>query len=139
MDSATEFLFGTSIGSLEQTTLPAYHLEFIHAFDYHFYRVFRRILLGSMIYLDRSRDDRRHGETSEIIRGFADVLINKALANQKRTDRNGDGEDATESTTKMQLFETFARSTKDRSEMRDHLLTILAAARDTTAAFLRSM
>ncbi|KAG9036399.1 hypothetical protein FRB95_008940 [Tulasnella sp. JGI-2019a] len=148
MESATEFLFGTSFGALE----PALHLpggkppsttssngKDINQFTKAFTRAMEHIA-------DRNREtgpwqlreifgDRTRGEM-EIMCNLVDPIIDAAVRRKANVGEKGALRQAGSEGDRETLLSYLVSETEDREMIRDELLNILLAGRDTTAANL---
>lgn len=133
IDSATEFLFGQSVGTLKRTESE---LGFAEAFHYALEAITTRALLGplNMIYRDRKADD-----SNRICREFAQQFVEEAFhaAEIKKEDR---GEQQAETKRRKHVFShELAWRTSDKHRVLDEAMNVLLAGRDTTASLLSNM
>lgn len=138
LDSATEFLFGESVNS-QQTSLPGYvpestdnpipETDFAYAFENSKRAIAEAFAFGQTFYwLRYGKEFRRH---VKICHDFIDHFVRGALTNEKPS------AGMTASGKKKFVFlDAVAESTRDPVELRDHMLNILLAGRDTTASSL---
>ncbi|KAE8453474.1 hypothetical protein EG329_010335 [Mollisiaceae sp. DMI_Dod_QoI] len=131
LDSATEFLFGESVNSL--TSLEGSEQEiFGRSFDHAQSRLGNRSRLGKLVHLFR---DKEFDQACKIVHRFVDNIILKALERtqprdaEKSIDGKGDKE-------RYVFLTEMLKSTRDPKQLRDELLNILLAGRDTTASLL---
>lgn len=128
IDNATEFLLGRSINCQTDPSL-AYFSE---AWDYAENRLNDRLRLGKLAFLIR---DAKFESSCDIVHAFVDNYIAEALGL-----KNGEAA-ATDGRMKAKrynlLSELFA-ACSDPIQLRNELLNILLAARDTTAGLLSS-
>lgn len=131
LDSATEFLFGESVHSLHSN--PGSEQEkFGKAFDLAQSRLGNRMRLGrfATIIPDKDFDD-----ACATVHKFVDAIVARALEKLKPQDI----EKSIDSCGKLERY-TFltelVKSTQDPKQLRDELLNILLAGRDTTASLL---
>jgi cytochrome P450 len=125
LDSATEFLFGESVGSLNSRA-GSEQERFGTAFDFAQSRLPSRSRLGPLVYLfgDRSFD-----EACVTVHRFVDQIVAKALTAAELFDEEKQDD--------RYVFSTeMAKATRDPRQLRDELLNILLAGRDTTASLL---
>lgn len=132
IDSATEFLFGQSVGTLKKTQSE---LGFAEAFHYAQKAVLMRGMLGpfNMFYRDRKAD-----ECNRICRDFAQHFVQEAFhaVQVKKEDME------TEAETKRQkhiFSHELASRTSDKQRVLDELMNVLLAGRDTTASLLSNL
>ncbi|KAK9247173.1 cytochrome P450 [Lipomyces tetrasporus] len=143
LDSATEFLFGESVESLRLTpesgdlkTTAAFVVGsdtgkqgFTYAFNYSQEVTAFRAQMQSYCWLLNPKDFR---EATAIVHKFVDYYVNKAL------DAYRDGAAKIEEMTAGRYVFLYAlvEVTQDPKTLRDQLLNILLAGRDTTAGLL---
>jgi cytochrome P450 len=120
----SEFLFGESVHSLLAT-----HEEFADAFTYSQDICTMRIKMGPLrnIHIDRKFDR----ETARV-KAFADRFVAKAIKDFK----SGELAKEKDQGGRYIFLRELARVTQDPIELRDQLLNILLAGRDTTAGLL---
>ncbi|KIW01583.1 uncharacterized protein PV09_07056 [Verruconis gallopava] len=133
VDSATEFLFGESVGT-QLAALPGAdqtewqkHAAFVTAFEQSQDCIARAFRLNDFYSLYLTKQYRDYCKT---VHEYIDRFVQKALAH--------DSEKKLESGEKEKyiFLEQLAQATKDPIEIRDQLLSILVAGRDTTAGLL---
>nr|prf cytochrome P450alk1 [Candida tropicalis] len=132
VDSATEFLLGESAESLRDESVGLTPTtkdfdgrnEFADAFNYSQTNQAYRFLLQQMYWILNGSEFRK---SIAIVHKFADHYVQKAL---ELTD-----EDLEKKEGYVFLFE-LAKQTRDPKVLRDQLLNILVAGRDTTAGLL---
>jgi cytochrome P450 len=117
MDSATDFLFGYS------TSEYPHGQAFSEAFEVAQRGLAIRARLG---LLNSFYTDKKFSEACKVIHRFVDELIDIALAH--RTVRNSDRY--------VFLYALASQVGHDRKLLRDHVLNLLVAGRDTTAGLL---
>ncbi|KIO27175.1 hypothetical protein M407DRAFT_233465 [Tulasnella calospora MUT 4182] len=142
MDSATEFLFGRSVNSLS-SPLPrpcaaAGHVTdtenaFVKAFNAALVAVGYRLYAGGHWRLFEFMGDKTRPHM-KIIRGYLDPIVDEAL--RKKKQKVAEKADEEEKST---LLEHLVASTEDRTVIRDELLNILLAGRDTTAHLITAI
>lgn len=130
IDSATEFLFGQSVGTLKKTKSD---FGFAQAFHYAQKAVITRGMLGpfNVFYRDRKAD-----ECNRICREFAQRFVEEAFRavavkkEDKEAERNG----------QRHIFShDLASRTSDKHRILDELMNVLLAGRDTTASLLSNL
>lgn len=129
LDAVTEFLFGESVSSLSNAEVTD---EFGEAFDLAQRRLGNRTRLGKWIRLCR---DTEFDTACKTVHEFVDRIVFKALekSQPKDAEKSIDGKTGAE----RYLFLTeMIKSTRDPKQLRDELLNILLAGRDTTASLL---
>jgi cytochrome P450 len=122
IDASTDFLLGRSVGT--QGSPPGSEPDrFSEAFDYAESVLQRRTELAGLAWLVH---DRRFDEACRLIHGFVDKFIHAALQGDVKTGR-------------YNLLAELAGACKDPVKIREELLNVLLAARDTTASLLSSV
>jgi cytochrome P450 len=131
LDTATEFLFGESVRSLNSTE-GSEEDHFQQAYDFAQSRLANRGRLGKLIYLYR---DKEFDAACKTVHQFVDKIIFRSLEKlhprdaEKSIDGNGQPE-------RYVFLTEMLKSTTDPKQLRDELLNILLAGRDTTASLL---
>lgn len=135
IDSATEFLFGESVGSLRDEAICTPEelsddfegkRDFPMAFNTSQSILSTRALLQGLYFLGDSLEFRR---CNKIVHAFADHYVNKAL--------NSSPEELDKASKNGYIFlYELVKQTRDPTVLRDQLLNILLAGRDTTAGLL---
>lgn len=122
IDSSTEFLVGQSVGC--QGSRPgSAGWEFSQALDYAEAAIEKRNALGKHAWL--LRDPKFH-ESCKVVHRFTENFINETLKGNSKTGR-------------YNLLAELANSCRDPIRLRNELLNVLVAARDTTASLLGSI
>jgi cytochrome P450 len=135
IDSATEFLFGQSTGSLNATlkgiTTTSAN-DFAKAFNEAQHSVAQRSRLGPLkrLYRDKAGDD-----SIRICQEFVDQFVDEAVQYREKLDAGF--HDSKEE--KYVFLHELAKATTDKRRLRDELLNVLLAGRDTTASLLSNM
>lgn len=132
LDSATEFLFGSSVHSLisDEDSEPA---KFGRQFDLAQRKLGRRSRMGKFLLF--LTPDKEFEQACKDVHVFVDKIISDALEKVEPRDAeksiDGNGEK------KRYVFLTeMLNQTRDPKQLRDELLNILLAGRDTTASLL---
>lgn len=134
LDSSTEFLFGQSVesqlASLQDNNSPkSDDLEwgsFSSSWDTATMEVAKRFRLNSMYYMHNTKKMR---DSIKEVHRFAEHFVKKALMAKEKDVEHGQK--------KQYVFlDELAKSTQDPVELRDQLLNVLVAGRDTTAGVL---
>jgi cytochrome P450 len=131
LDSATEFLFGESVNSLSSTEGSEQH-RFGAAFDLAQSRLGNRSRMGKLVHLYR---DSEFVQACQIVHDFVDKIIYRALDivqphdAEKSISGKGDAD-------RYVFLTEIVKATRDPLQLRDELLNILLAGRDTTASLL---
>lgn len=143
IDSATEFLFGQSVGSLKKqkstpTTTTESELDFAHAFDYAQRAIIIRGTLGPLksFYRDRKAD-----KCNRICRAFAQRFVDEALqaVESPKQDTKPNEQVESQSRQKYIFSHQLAWRESDRTRILDEMMNILLAGRDTTASLLSNL
>ncbi|KAK6390630.1 hypothetical protein LTR65_005502 [Meristemomyces frigidus] len=133
MDTATDFLFGESTGTLRQA---ASEHDFAEAFHYAQKAVIVRGTLGPLNVFYR---DRKAEACNRICRGLTQNYVDKAFQalESKHVD---DKQDQPEPRRQKHIFShELAARTSDRKRVLDELMNVLLAGRDTTASLLSNL
>ncbi|KAH8832509.1 cytochrome P450 [Flagelloscypha sp. PMI_526] len=147
LDTASSFLFARDMRSLD-TPLPYPYntpfanpsdatAQFLRAFNEAQNRTARRIRLGDMWPLAEFWED-RVAKQMVVIHGYLEPIIQDALKRkEEKTLRNV--QDGKSDDTEATLIDYLVEKTNDPKLIRDEVLNILIAGRDTTAATLSSI
>ncbi|OJJ75347.1 hypothetical protein ASPBRDRAFT_173249, partial [Aspergillus brasiliensis CBS 101740] len=143
IDSATEFLFGHSVHSLKKRragTRDSTEQDFASAFNYAQQAIATNLRLGRLKYLRR---DRKTEECNRICHRLVEQFVDSALrvreqSSEQKTFAVDHSHDAKEKQ-KYLFLHGLARQTGDRRRIRDELMNILLAGRDTTASLLSNL
>ncbi|GLA29750.1 hypothetical protein AnigIFM63604_011064 [Aspergillus niger] len=143
IDSATEFLFGHSVHSLRKRrvgALDSTEQDFASAFNYAQKAIVADLRLGRLKYLRR---DRKVGECIRICHELVEQFVDSAMrvreqSSEQKAPPVGDSHDAKEKH-KYLFLHGLAQQTGDRRRIRDELINILLAGRDTTASLLSNL
>lgn len=151
LDTATEFLFGESTNCLLES-LPSEknssaggvlssiggEAGFANAFNTSQDYIVRRVQLQSLYWLMNTAEARRN---YKLVHDVVDYYVDTALARHHHsTTGKGDQEKLIENSNSNRyvFLEAMVRETQDRKALRDQMLNILLAGRDTTASLLSS-
>ncbi|KAJ9311861.1 hypothetical protein DTO271D3_7855 [Paecilomyces variotii] len=140
LDSATDFLFGESVESLVSATSNQIGISeksvegkqgFADAFNYSQDVLAQRGRAQGFYWLINSKEFR---EANRLVHQFVDYYVDKAIryvesGNAKVPNEQG----------RYVFLEALALQTKDRKVLRDQMLNILLAGRDTTSSLLSSV
>ncbi|KAL1615363.1 hypothetical protein SLS56_011840, partial [Neofusicoccum ribis] len=144
VDSATEFLFGESIDS-QLAALPGYAATkslpaecderiFAYAFDKAQWHLSRAVRLGKRYWLGHTPDFKKQCRS---VHAFVDYFVQLALNKGLALDHQQKGATDTDKKKEGYVFlDALAAQTRDPIELRNQLLNILLAGRDTTASLL---
>ncbi|KAL3496953.1 n-alkane-inducible cytochrome P450 [Aspergillus germanicus] len=134
IDSATDFLFGESIGTLKKTDSE---LGFAEAFHYAQKAVIVRGMLGPLNYFYR---DPKADECNRMCREFAHRFVDEAFnAAETKKEGHDSQEQQSESKRKRIFSHELAWRTSDRRRVLDEVMNVLLAGRDTTASLLSNL
>jgi len=123
MDTATHFLFGQAVDSLE-TGSPS-EGAFAGAFNVAQECLARRIRLGNLYWLTGTQ---RLKKASKVVHDHVEDIIERAM--------NGAANNVESKEGRYVFLEKLLEETKDKKALRDQLVNILIAGRDTTACLL---
>ncbi|KAL4907930.1 hypothetical protein BDW74DRAFT_113814 [Aspergillus multicolor] len=135
IDSATDFLFGQSVGTLRKEQSE---LGFAEAFNYAQKAVIMRGMLGrlNVFYRDRKADE-SYRVCREFVQQFVDEAFYAAEVKKEETDK--EEPDTTTKRQKRIFSHELAWRTSDRRRVLDELMNVLLAGRDTTASLLGNL
>lgn len=141
IDTATEFLFGESVesqlGAVADLSTNNNALRtidekvFSTAFDQAQQYIFRASRMGVAYRLGHNLDSRR---TIKIVHKFVDYYVQLALSAESREKVLEEGSGSRKQ--KYVFLDAISQLTRNPVELRDQLLNILLAGRDTTASLL---
>ncbi|RAK90605.1 cytochrome P450 [Aspergillus costaricaensis CBS 115574] len=136
LDSATEFLFGHSVQSLNQRLSGAVPSEndFASAFNYAQHAIARNTRLG---FLGRVIPDHKATRSNRICHSLVEQFIEKALKYREDYAKKSSNDEGRH--TRYLFLQGLAEQTGDRDRIRDELMNILLAGRDTTASLLSNL
>ncbi|KAI5954290.1 hypothetical protein KGF54_002065 [Candida jiufengensis] len=132
VDSATEFLFGSSVSSLQDESIGCDQTNL----DFESRKLFPKAFNTSQLYLSSRSllqgfywmlNNKEFKECNKIVHDFSDHYVNKVLSLPQ--------EELEKSDNYTFLYE-LAKQTRDPIVLRDQALNILLAGRDTTAGLL---
>lgn len=137
MDVSTEFLFGESVNS-QSTTLYSQDsgntkeaqedMDFAEAINYAQEFIFWRIRLRGLYWLANSR---RFKKACKVVKDFGDRFVRIALDSNHKRAPVSPGQKG-----KFVMLDAIVAETRDPVELRDQILHLLLAGRDTTSALL---
>lgn len=137
IDSATEFLFGESVESqlanvsghiTSRTHMSVNERDFANSFDQSQATLALAIRMGGLSRLAFDKSFRQH---RDICWQFIDHYVHKALSQEKISK-----EKTSHGKPKYVFLDALAESTRNPIELRQHIISILLAGRDTTASLL---
>lgn len=127
IDTASDFLFGESVHALDphqSSTSKAIS----QAFDYTSQGVAFRLQMGPLSFLF---PDKKFKKSVSLIHEYVDYFVDKAVAYRTSDEKEIEGQAG-----KYVYLRELAKDTGDRKVLRNQIVSILAAGRDTTAALL---
>ncbi|KAJ5324527.1 cytochrome P450 [Penicillium atrosanguineum] len=130
MDSSTEFLFGTSTHTLTEGGDQIFSDAFVYALN--------DISLGLRLgpWEKFRRTDPKAVEAHRFCRQYIDKYVDQALEYRKA--HQGDMAEKKDGK-KRTFLQELATATDDKDKLRDELLSLLLAGRDTTASLISSL
>jgi cytochrome P450 len=136
IDSATEFLCGHNVHSLKKRRSGVIDDEpdFAEAFNYSLDNISKNGRFGPLMFLNR---DPKAVESHRICHESMDQFVDKAIRMRERYDEEKIVDEAAER--RYMFLYGLAQQTGDRRRIRDEVLNILLAGRDTTASLLSNM
>lgn len=123
LDSNSEYMFGESVGLMSETASDS-ATAFHNALDYAQQGTILRLRLGNLMFAHR---DRKFRDSCRAVHAYAQRFVDRALQHNQR----GKEDDA-----KYVFLHELARDTQDPVLLRDNIVNMLLAARDTTAGLL---
>lgn len=135
IDSATEFLFGKSVNTLRPDAQGGPDGDvFAENFNKAQKSVTLRTRLGLMRYI---YSDKEGAEATRICHEYVDQFVDEAVRYREKIDLEKQSGIAVHE--KYVFLHELAKATKDKRRLRDELLNVLLAGRDTTASLLSNM
>lgn len=132
LDSNNEYLFGESVGLMSDNASDSAH-TFHHALDYAQQGTILRLRLGNLMVAHR---DAKFRESCCIVHAYADKFVKQALEFRQR-ELMFPTEKKDEYTRQKYVFlNELAKDTDNPIMLRDQIVNMLLAARDTTAGLL---
>jgi cytochrome P450 len=131
LDSATEFLFGQSVNSLNSAE-KSEQVKFGKDFDCAQNGLTMRTRFGKLVFLYRNKP---FDQACKNVHAFVDDIVQRELAKSppKDVDESNDGK---EESNRYVFLTELVKATRDPTRLRDELLNVLLAGRDTTASLL---
>jgi len=131
LDSATEFLFGESVNSLTSPE-DSEQQKFGKAFDYAQSKLGDRNRFGELLMFYKASE---FDTACKTVHDFVDKIVYRTLEKSELLDPertiDGDGKQQ-----RYVFLNEMAKATRDPKRLRDELLNVLLAGRDTTASLL---
>lgn len=148
IDTATEFLFGHSIQDLKKRRYGAsedFEADFAGAFNYAQHAIGNRIRFGiaASLFADPKAD-----RCNRICHQLVEQYVDKALRIREKDNdleknispsTSEDNNENSKHSQKYLFLHGLAQQTGDRKRIRDELMNVLLAGRDTTASLLSNM
>jgi cytochrome P450 len=128
LDTATQFLFGESAGSLRFGSGERNEESFVPAFNYCMAKLGNDVRTGRPTWLP----DQRFNSYKKIIHRFVDRYVHRALKLSSSGENNVHNKHPA-------FLHDLVQSTQDPTVLRSEALNILLAGRDTTASLLSNI
>ncbi|KAI2627576.1 putative cytochrome P450 alkane hydroxylase [Hypoxylon sp. NC1633] len=135
LDSNSEYMFGESVGLMSENASES-ATTFHHALDYAQQGTILRLRLGNLMFAHR---DKKFRDSCDTVHAYADKFVAQALEYRRsqamlpEEKRDQDSEGARQ---KYVFLNELAKDTDDPIMLRDQIVNMLLAARDTTAGLL---
>ena len=142
LDSATEFLFNHSTHSLKMVGKDDQFdedAEFAEAFNTAQLEIVKNMRFAA---LRRFRSQKKCDEANRICHAYVQKFVDEAIAYRERRDaelKAAGKSEADEKEEKYIFIHELAKQVTDKRRLRDELMNILLAGRDTTASVLSNM
>ncbi|KAK4442278.1 cytochrome P450 [Podospora aff. communis PSN243] len=133
MDTATEFLMGGSTHTLDPNRKSDRERQFVDDYMNCCYEAVRQVAFGKLQFL--SKTPKGIDAATQRARAYVDRFVDDALSRKEKRKALGQSEDGVE----YNFLEELAAQTTNRTLLRDQVLNVLLASRDTTAALLSNM
>lgn len=137
LDTATEFLFNHSSNSLRvfgEEDEDNEDIIFGKAFNFAQDDAAVRLRLG---FIDRFRKNKKGKEAIRICHAYIDKFVDDAMRFRKEMDEERKAGSSNEE--RYYFIQALAKQTTDKKRIRDELINILLAGRDTTASLLSNL
>ena len=128
LNTTMAVLFGKSMEDLEKQAAIS-EVEFARAFDHAQHRLAERGRLGDYYWLLGGKGFRR---SCKMVHDFVDAIVVDAL----READTHDNKESSSAPDRYIFIQALISQTKDRTILRDQVINILLAGRDTTACLL---
>ncbi|KAI1478506.1 hypothetical protein K445DRAFT_320938 [Daldinia sp. EC12] len=134
LDSNSEYMFGESVGMMSENASEA-ATTFHHALDYAQQGTILRLRLGNLMFTHR---DQKFRESCGTVHAYADKFVAQALEfRRQQSSFPSEKMDKDEGVRQKYVFlNELAKDTEDPIMLRDQIVNMLLAARDTTAGLL---
>ncbi|KAI4859509.1 putative cytochrome P450 alkane hydroxylase [Hypoxylon rubiginosum] len=136
LDSNSEYMFGESVGLMSENASES-ATTFHHALDYAQQGTILRLRLGNLMF---THQDKKFRDSCATVHAYADKFVAQALGYRRaqaalpeeKRDESRDGG----ARPKYVFLNELAKDTDDPILLRDQIVNMLLAARDTTAGLL---
>lgn len=136
MDTATEFLMGHSTYTLDPTRSSEPEARFVEDYLICCFEAVRKIQMGPLSFLSINWAARSaRARAWAYVDKYVDDVLNGDAAEKKKYDAEFDLDGGAE----YNFLREMARATDDRTLLRDQILNVLLASRDTTAGLLSNL
>ncbi|KAF9873701.1 hypothetical protein CkaCkLH20_08811 [Colletotrichum karsti] len=132
LDSNSEYLFGESVGLMSDNASDSAH-TFHHALDYAQQGTILRLRLGNLMFAHR---DAKFRESCQIVHAYADKFVKQALEFRQQELLHPSEKKDEYARQKYVFLNELAKDTDNPIMLRDQIVNMLLAARDTTAGLL---
>ncbi|KAI5859950.1 putative cytochrome P450 alkane hydroxylase [Durotheca rogersii] len=134
LDSNSEYMFGESVGLMSENASES-ATKFHHALDYAQQGTILRLRLGNLMFTHR---DQKFRDSCRTVHAYADKFVGQALEYRRSQallpPEKREKEDGVRQ--KYVFLNELAKDTEDPILLRDQIVNMLLAARDTTAGLL---
>ncbi|KAF2743154.1 putative cytochrome P450 alkane hydroxylase [Sporormia fimetaria CBS 119925] len=139
MDTATEFLFNHSTNSLrmldQQESSANEDVQFARAFNAAQQDIVTRVRFGPLYRLLSKNTVKEGADAVKMCHAYVDRFVDDAVRWREEQDLEKKGS----SDERYVFIHELAKQTKDKTRIRNELINILLAGRDTTASLLSNM
>ncbi|KAI1463534.1 cytochrome P450 [Daldinia caldariorum] len=129
-------MFGESVGMMSENASEA-ATTFHHALDYAQQGTILRLRLGNLMFAHR---DQKFRDSCDTVHAYADKFVAQALEYRRKqslpSDEKVDKDEVGGDRRKYVFLNELAKDTEDPIMLRDQIVNMLLAARDTTAGLL---
>jgi cytochrome P450 len=134
LDSNSEYMFGESVGLMSETASDS-ATTFHHALDYAQKGTILRLRLGNLMFAHR---DKKFRESCRTVHAYAETFVSKALEFRREQARLPAEKRISDDGVRQKyvFLDELAKDTEDPILLRDQIVNMLLAARDTTAGLL---
>jgi len=140
MDTATEFLMGKSTHTLDPTQHSEPERNFVEDYLNCCYEAVIKIVMGKLQVLRFSRTASKARDRAwAYVEGFADQALATREARRLKGESAIEDDDEIDEGAEYNFLEELTAKTTSRAQLRDEILGVLLASRDTTAALLSNM